>query len=101
MALRGLPAETIAEEARAWQADLIVVGSHGKGWVDRILIGSTAERLVTELPTSVLVVPVKAGRRPPVSAKRSPVQRKRPARTRRDRTDAHEQNPRAASVKEH
>lgn len=56
----GTPAETISEEAAAWHADLLVVGSHGKGWVDRILLGSTTERLVTELPTSVLVVPVKA-----------------------------------------
>lgn len=56
----GSPAEMIAEEAAAWHADLLVVGSHGKGWVDRILLGSTTERLVTELPTSVLVVPVKA-----------------------------------------
>lgn len=55
----GEPAETIAEEAATWHADLLVVGSHGKGWVDRILLGSTTERLVTELPTSVLVVPVK------------------------------------------
>jgi len=61
----GVAAETIAEEASAWHADVIVVGSHGKGWVDRILVGSTTERLVTELPTSIMVVPVKGlkGRR--------------------------------------
>ncbi len=59
----GRPAEVIAEEASAWQADVLVAGSHGKGWVDRILVGSTTERLVTELPTSVMVVPVKAIRR--------------------------------------
>jgi nucleotide-binding universal stress UspA family protein len=56
----GTPAETISEEAAVWHADLLVVGSHGKGWVDRILLGSTTERLVTELPTSVLVVPIRA-----------------------------------------
>ena len=54
----GIAAETIAEEARGWHAEVIVVGSHGKGWVDRVLVGSTTERLVTELPTSILVVPV-------------------------------------------
>jgi nucleotide-binding universal stress UspA family protein len=59
---RGVAAETIAEEAGAWHADVLVVGSHGKGWVDRILVGSTTERLVTELPTSIMVVPVKAKR---------------------------------------
>ena len=53
-------AETIAQEATNWNADLIVVGSHGKGWVDRLLMGSTTERLLTFLPASVLVVPTGA-----------------------------------------
>jgi nucleotide-binding universal stress UspA family protein len=50
--------EGIAEEAAAWEADVTVVGSHGKGWVDRMLIGSTTERLLNRLPTSLLVVPI-------------------------------------------
>lgn len=54
---RGIAAEMIAGEAGAWHANVVVAGSHGKGWVDRILVGSTTERLVTELPTSILVVP--------------------------------------------
>ena len=54
----GTPGRAIAEEAEAWGADLVVVGSHGKGWVDRVLLGSTTERLLNRLPTSVLVVPV-------------------------------------------
>jgi Universal stress protein family len=58
-----------------------VVGSHGKGWVDRILIGSTTERLVTELPTSILVVPARPIRQERV-ASRAP-QRSRKRRTRR------------------
>jgi len=58
----GMPSRTICDEAEAWQADLIVVGSHGKGWVDRVLLGSTAERLLNRLPASVLVVPVGGAR---------------------------------------
>jgi nucleotide-binding universal stress UspA family protein len=77
----GLAAEAITEEAGAWQADLVVVGSHGKGWVDRILIGSTTERLVTELPTSILVVPAQQIRQKPVASKAP--QRSRKRRTRR------------------
>jgi nucleotide-binding universal stress UspA family protein len=76
----GLAAETIAEEAGAWQADLVVVGSHGKGWVDRILIGSTTERLVTELPTSILVVPARQIRQKPVASKAAQRSRKHRAR---------------------
>jgi nucleotide-binding universal stress UspA family protein len=39
-------------------ADLLVLGSHGRGWVDRLLIGSVTERLLNRLPTSILVIPV-------------------------------------------
>lgn len=48
----------LADLAIEWDADLLVVGSHGKGWVDRVIIGSTTERLLNKLPTSLLVVPV-------------------------------------------
>ncbi len=54
----GVPFETIVDEAAAWRADVIVVGSHGKGWVDRLLIGSVTEDLLNNLPCAVLVVPV-------------------------------------------
>jgi nucleotide-binding universal stress UspA family protein len=55
----GDPFETIVAEAAAWHADVIVVGSHGKGWVDRLLIGSVTEDLLNNLPCAVLVVPVR------------------------------------------
>lgn len=63
---RGRADEEIAEEAAAWQADLTVLGSHGNGWIDRLLIGSTTERLLNRLPSSLLVVPINrpAVRRP-------------------------------------
>jgi nucleotide-binding universal stress UspA family protein len=77
---KGIPAERIAEEAGAWRADVVVVGSHGKGWVDRILVGSTTERLVTELPASILVVPVKAMSRATRGSKKARRPAKRPAR---------------------
>lgn len=57
---RGDPAKTIVEEAMSWRADVIVVGSHGKGWIDRLLIGSVTEELLNDLPTAVLVIPVPA-----------------------------------------
>jgi nucleotide-binding universal stress UspA family protein len=57
---RGAADRCVAEEVEDWKADLLVVGSHGKGWVDRLLVGSTTERLLNHLPTSTLVVPVPA-----------------------------------------
>ncbi len=50
--------QTIEDDARDWGADLIVLGSHGKGWADRILIGSTTEALLNDLPAALLVIPV-------------------------------------------
>lgn len=68
------PEAGIASEATAWQADLVVVGSHGKGFVERMLVGSVTERLLGHLPAPMLlVVPIArpAGSpRPQVTAKR-------------------------------
>lgn len=50
--------ETRTREAFDWKADVLVVGSHGKGWAQRVLLGSVTERLVNNLPTSLLVAPV-------------------------------------------
>jgi nucleotide-binding universal stress UspA family protein len=57
---RGPIDETIRSEVIRWRADLLVVGSHGRGWTDRLLLGSTTHRLLGDLPASMLVVP--AGR---------------------------------------
>jgi nucleotide-binding universal stress UspA family protein len=54
---RGIPSSVLGEECAAWNADLLVVGTHGRGWIERALIGSTTNRLLNNLPTSLLVVP--------------------------------------------
>ena len=50
------PKEAIVKEAEEWGADLIVVGSHGYGFWDRMLIGSVSDAIVHHAPCSVLVV---------------------------------------------
>ena len=50
--------KTISRQVEHWGADIVVVGSHGKGWVERILLGSTTRKLIREMPASLLVVPV-------------------------------------------
>jgi nucleotide-binding universal stress UspA family protein len=54
----GMVVETLLREVTDWRADVLVVGSHGKGWAQRILLGSVTESLLNHLPTSVLVAPV-------------------------------------------
>lgn len=52
----GEPAESIVEAAYAERADLIVVGSHGRGAIGRALIGSVSDEVVRHAPCPVLVV---------------------------------------------
>ncbi len=56
----GTAVATISQEVTDWRADLLVVGSHGKGWAQRLLLGSVTEQLLNHLPTSLLVIPAPA-----------------------------------------
>ncbi len=49
-------ADQIAEAADAAKVELLVVGSHGRRGVQRLLLGSVAERLVRKANVSVLIV---------------------------------------------
>jgi nucleotide-binding universal stress UspA family protein len=48
--------ELVAEEARKWEADLVVVGTHGRRGVSRVLLGSGAEQVLRLAPVPVLAV---------------------------------------------
>ncbi|MFB6111884.1 MAG: universal stress protein [Halobacteriaceae archaeon] len=52
----GEPAEAIGTHAGEIDADLIVVGTHGRRGVSRFLLGSVAERVARSAPVSVLIV---------------------------------------------
>ena len=58
--------EVVADEARSWEADLVVVGTHGRRGVSRVLLGSGAEQVIRLAPVPVLAVrasePAAAGR---------------------------------------
>ena len=63
-------ADVIVAQARKWRADVIVLGTHGRGGLSRVVLGSDAELVVRESPVPVLLV-------------RGPVTRARRARARR------------------
>jgi nucleotide-binding universal stress UspA family protein len=50
------PADEITKYAREVHADIVVVGTHGRGGVSRLLMGSVAELVVRNAPCPVLVV---------------------------------------------
>ncbi|WP_456471829.1 universal stress protein [Methanocaldococcus sp.] len=54
--LDGIPAEEIVRFAKEKNADLIVMGTTGKTGLERILLGSVAERVIKTSPCPVLVV---------------------------------------------
>ncbi len=64
--LRGVPHEVLMEEGNVWptleklvteyEIDLIVVGTHGRGKVQKILIGSVAEEIFRQADCAVLTV---------------------------------------------
>ena len=52
----GDPRSILVETARREKADLLVIGSHGRSGVAKLLLGSVASHLVAHAPCSVLVV---------------------------------------------
>ncbi len=59
----GGPVTEILAEVEARHPDLVVIGTHGYGGLERLLLGSVASRIIRSAPTSVLVVPPKAAQR--------------------------------------
>ena len=52
----GDPGDMIVSAAEAEHADMVIVGSHGRGAVGRLFIGSVSEHVVRHAPCPVLVV---------------------------------------------
>ena len=57
----GDPGDVIVEAAQAEHADMVLVGSHGRGPVGRLLLGSVSEFVVRNAPCPVLVVRPREG----------------------------------------
>jgi nucleotide-binding universal stress UspA family protein len=48
--------ELVVEQAQDWKADLIVIGTHGRRGMGRLLMGSDAEQILRMAPVPVLLV---------------------------------------------
>jgi nucleotide-binding universal stress UspA family protein len=59
--LEGHPATEIVRFAQDATIDLIVMGTHGRTGLERLLMGSVAEKVMREAPCSVLVVKLPRG----------------------------------------
>jgi nucleotide-binding universal stress UspA family protein len=58
----GSPAHEILAVARQWDADLVVLGTHGRRGLPRFFLGSVAETVLRKAPCSALVIPPAAVR---------------------------------------
>jgi universal stress protein A len=70
--MEGEPISTIVQVARETGADLLVMGTHGRGGLLRVLLGSVAEGVLREAPCPVMTikatVPLPAAINDPVPA---------------------------------
>jgi nucleotide-binding universal stress UspA family protein len=56
LVLEGPPTKRILEEAERWGSDLILIGSHGRGRLARLVLGSVSHAVVLHAHCSVEVV---------------------------------------------
>jgi nucleotide-binding universal stress UspA family protein len=54
--LGGRICDLVVAQARQWPAELIVIGTHGRRGVGRLLLGSDAEQVLRLAPVPVLLV---------------------------------------------
>lgn len=52
----GQAGEVIVRDAKEWRADLIVLGTHGRRGIRRLVLGSDAEHVVRLTPAPVLLI---------------------------------------------
>ena len=58
--VEGKPSREIVRYAEANDCDLVVMGTHGRGGIDRLLLGSVAESVIRASAVPVTTVPVEA-----------------------------------------
>lgn len=54
--LEGPVKECLIEKAKEWQADIIMMGSHGRTGLSKLMLGSVAESVLSNSPCSVEII---------------------------------------------
>lgn len=54
----GFPAEEILRKADEFSCDVIVMGTHGKGWIKNAFLGSTTRRVLRRVRKPVYIIPL-------------------------------------------
>jgi nucleotide-binding universal stress UspA family protein len=57
--LEGNVSDVMLDQAKVWGADLLVLGTHGRSFLENMLIGNTAVNIVKHAEIPLLIVPVK------------------------------------------
>ena len=57
--MTGPASDLIVRQAKKWRADLIVIGTHGRRGMSRLVMGSDAEQIVRTSPVPVMLVRAK------------------------------------------
>ncbi|TBO43642.1 universal stress protein [Pedobacter kyonggii] len=55
---RGRPASVIIELSRSWNADMIVLGTHGRKGLSHLLMGSVAEEVMRNSSKPLVIIPI-------------------------------------------
>ena len=66
----GNPSRIICDLAKVWEADLIVMGSHGRKGLRELLLGSVSNYVMHHAPCSVLIVYPQAVSQPSTSQRK-------------------------------
>jgi nucleotide-binding universal stress UspA family protein len=69
----------ILEAAETWQADLLLMGTHGRSGFERVVLGSVTEAMVRRAPCNVLVIPPDAALKSALSEERERRHHDKPA----------------------
>ena len=56
--VEGYPAGTILDKAEESKADMVIMGTHGKGWLAHAFFGSVAEAVLQRIKTPVFIIPL-------------------------------------------